>query len=190
MQTIELSRSQVKQLVDHCAKHDLKTFFVAKDHGAYVGASAGDQPEQQCLFYFKGCDPKKDKNFYDTACTKFGGDDFGERLPVVDLQKALDNPNLLCVRIKVTPTNISLDVYETPATNTPNVGSAAVYYGVRQPNGKVACVKKDGINTTLLNISGGGTPAHIAAVEAAVKELREKGSVTYKGYWIGPLGEV
>lgn len=187
MHTIELSRSQVQKLVDHCAQHDLKTFFVAKDHGAYVGASAGDQPEQQCLFYFKGCNPHTDEDFYDTAHAKFGGDDFGERLPISDLQKHLANPNLLCVKIKVTSSSINLDVYETPSTDA---SSNLVYYGVRQPDGKVACVKKGAINSVLLKLGGGGTPAHVAAVEAAVKELREKGHVTFKGYWFGPLSEV
>jgi hypothetical protein len=61
---------------------------------------------------------------------------------------------------------------------------------MRRPNGKVGCIKKEVIKQTLLNIGGGGTPAHVARAEAALKELQEKGSVTVKGYWIGPLDEV
>jgi hypothetical protein len=191
MHTIELSRSQVQKLVDHCTQHDLKTWFVAKDHGAYVGASAGSEPDQKCVFYFQGCDPSKDKDFYDTAHAKFGGDDFGERMPVADLQKALDNPQMLCVEVKVTAKSITLDVFETPASKIPNTGSAAVYYGVRKPNGKVGCVKKDGVEAVLLELCGGGqTTAQTAKAMEAGRELRETGSVTVKGYWIGPLGEV
>lgn len=191
MPSIELSRSQIQQIVDHCAKHNLKTWLVAKDHGAYVGATAGAEPELQCLFYFQGCDPRKDKNFYDNAEAKFGGDDFGERLPLVDLQKALANPQMICVEVKVTANAISLDVFEAPTTRTPNEGSAAVYYGVRKPNGKIGCIKKDTVDSVLLQLAGGGqTTAQTAQAMEAGRELREKGNVTFKGYWIGPLGEV
>lgn len=107
-QTIELTRAEVQQLVDHCEKHNLSTWFLAKDHGAYVGASAGAEPGQACIFYFKGCDPKKDANWYETAHSKFGGDDFGETLQVDSLKSALADEKLTAMQVKVTKTRISI----------------------------------------------------------------------------------
>lgn len=189
MHTIELSHRQVKQLVDFCLEHKITKWFIAKDQGAYLGASTGMDPAPKCLFYFPGCDPEKDEDWYDTAHAKFGGDDFGEHMPVADLQRYLANPNMLCLEVKVTSKAISLDTFEVPSKD-PNVDGATAYYGLRRPNGKIGCVLKDTVDNTLLQIGGGGTPAHIAAAKAAGAELREKGSVTYKGYWIGPLSEV
>jgi hypothetical protein len=107
-QKIELSRAQVQQLADHCEKFELKQWFVAKDQGAYVGASAGAEPEKACIFYFKGCDPKKDKEWYDTARAKFGGDDFGEMMDVKSLKDALAEKEMTAIEIKVTTRSISI----------------------------------------------------------------------------------
>jgi hypothetical protein len=195
MHTIDLSRAQVQQLVDFCVEHKRTTWFIAKDHGAYLGASTGAKPKPQCLFYFPGCDPEKDEDFYDTADTKFGGDDFGEHMPLADLQRYLEKPAMDGIRVKVTSRAITIDVFEKvpvnkPATKIPNAASDKVFYGVRQPNGKVSCIRKTDLHKTLLHIGGGGTPAHIARAEEAAKELQEKGSITVKGFWIGPLSEV
>lgn len=201
MHSIELERAQVQQLVDHCAKHHILTWFIAKDHGAYVGASCGSEPEQQCLFFFKGCDPKKDKDFYDNAEAKFGGDDFGENLPIADLQRYLAVPNMVSVRIKVTSKSITMDVMESvpaqpapkpePVKVTVNEASNAKYYGIRKPSGKVVCFEKDKIDSLILEICGGGqTAQQTAKAMATGAELREKGRVTIKGYKIGPLSEV
>lgn len=190
MPTIELSRRQVKQLVDFCIEHKQTQWFIAKDQGAYLGMSMGMDPLPKCLFYFPGCDPEKDEDWYDTAHAQFGGDDFGEHMPVADLQRYLEIPNLLCIGIRVTSKSICIDAFEVPASDKPDEDSATAYYGMRRPNGKIGCVKKDALRTTLLQIGGGGTPSHVAKAEAAAKELHEKGSVTVKGYWIGPLSEV
>lgn len=189
MHTIELSKRQVKQLVDFCVEHNLDQWFIAKDQGAYLGQSMGMDPAPKCIFYFPGCDPEKDEDWYETAHAKFGGDDFGEHMPVADLQRYLANPDLLCLEVKVTSQAITVDLFVVPNDN-PDVDNATAYYGLRRPNGKVGCIKKDVIDQTLLNIGRGGTPAHIAAAKQAGVELREKGSVTFKGYWIGPLDEV
>jgi hypothetical protein len=185
MPTIELSRRQVKELVDFGIEHKQDQWFIAKDQGAYLGMSLGMDPLPKIIFYFPGCDPSKDEDWYDTAHAQFGGDDFGEHMPLADLQRYLEIPNLLCIGIKVTSTSICVDAFEVPKDHP-----AAVYYGMRRPNGKIGCVKQDALRTTLLQIGGGGTPAHVAKAEAAAKELDEKGSVTVKGYWIGPLSEV
>ncbi|MHC5194880.1 DUF3085 domain-containing protein [Pseudomonas frederiksbergensis] len=107
-QKIELSRAQVQQLVDHCEKHNLKQWFIAKDQGAYVGASAGPAEEQKCIFFFKGCDPQKDKDWYDTAHAKFGGNDFGERLDIESLKSTLADATMTAIEVVVTTRQIKI----------------------------------------------------------------------------------
>lgn len=108
MPQLTLSRSEVASLVAFCDAAGSDQFFIAKDHGAYVGYSTGATPDKQCLFYFKGCNPAKDADFYENACRGFGDDDFGERLPLVDLRKALEDPSTQKVRITVTSRSIEL----------------------------------------------------------------------------------
>lgn len=109
-QKIELSRVQVQQLVDHCEKYDLKQWFIAKDHGAYVGASAGAEDHQKCIFYFKGCDPQKDQDWYDTARAKFGGDDFGEMMEVESLKSTLAEAKMTAIEVVVTTSQIKINM--------------------------------------------------------------------------------
>ena len=109
MPQLTLSRSEVASLVAFCDAAGSDQFFIAKDHGAYVGYSTGATPDKQCLFYFKGCNPAKDADFYENTYRSFGGDDFGERLPLVDLRKALEIPAIQKVRITVSATSIRLD---------------------------------------------------------------------------------
>lgn len=108
MPQITLSRSQVQSLVAFCDAAGQTEFFIAKDQGAYVGSSTGAEPHQQCLFYFKGCDPTKDENFYENARASFGGDDFGEHLPVSHLRAELADSAVAKVRITVRPTSMSI----------------------------------------------------------------------------------
>lgn len=82
MPSITLSQAQVAELKAFCAKHDLKQFYAAKDHGAYVGANVlVNGVNENVIFYFKKCDPQKDDDWYESAHRMFGGDDFGEHLP-------------------------------------------------------------------------------------------------------------
>lgn len=111
MPQITLTRTQVQSLVSFCEAAKSDSFFIAKDHGAYVGFSTGPTPDKQCLFYFKGCNPAKDADFYENARRSFGGDDFGERLPLGDLRKALEDPATRKVRITITATSIRLDTF-------------------------------------------------------------------------------
>lgn len=106
--TLNLAREQVQQLIDFCTKHNLTEWFIAKDHGAYIGAVAGAAPAPKCIFYFPGCDPAKDADWYDTALAQFGGDDFGELLPVADLVENLLPPEVIGLRFVVAPTEISI----------------------------------------------------------------------------------
>lgn len=106
--TLNLAREQVQQLINFCAKHNQEQWFIAKDHGAYLGYSVGPKPEQQCLFYFPGCDPLRNADWYDTTLAQFGGDDFGEHLPVADLVENLLPPEVIGLRFVVAPTEISI----------------------------------------------------------------------------------
>lgn len=101
MPVMTLSRAQVEKLHSFCKEHKKDTFFIAKDHGAYVGQSVGATPDKQCLFYFKGCDPKKDYDFYENAVNGFGGDDFGEFLPISWLEKVVERPDIQKMKINV-----------------------------------------------------------------------------------------
>lgn len=107
MPQITLTREQALRLLDFCTANGKSQFFVAKDQGAYIGQTTGAPPKPSCLFYFKGCDPKKDKNWYDTAHRLFGGDDFGEFLPVSWLQKVKDNLAVMSMTIKVGKRSVS-----------------------------------------------------------------------------------
>jgi len=109
MPQITLSRTQVASLVAFCDAANSATFYIAKDHGAYVGYSTGDTPDKRCVFYFKGCDPAKDVDFSENADRIFGGDDVGEYLEVSDLRKALEEPVAAKVRITLTPRSIRMD---------------------------------------------------------------------------------
>jgi hypothetical protein len=83
MPSITLSKLQIARLAAFCAKHNQEKWFLAKDEGAYVGACSqtakkSDGKPENCIFYFPGCDPVKNADWYDTARHQFGGDDFGE----------------------------------------------------------------------------------------------------------------
>lgn len=106
---ITLSREDVLKLLAFSESHNHKEFFVAKDHGAYVGDSAGDKGN--CIFYFAGCNPDKDKDWYDTCHEKFGGDDFGEHLPIEWLQRVRDNPKITKMVVKLTAKRIAADYH-------------------------------------------------------------------------------
>lgn len=87
MAQITLSIPQIQKLVEFCIQNNQKQYFIAKDQGAYLGASMGG--DNNCIFYFRGCDPKKDADWYDNAHSKFGGDDFGEHLEFAGLLSML-----------------------------------------------------------------------------------------------------
>jgi hypothetical protein len=106
-QTIILNRAKVQQLVDLCVKHKLDSWVVAKNEGAYVGAFAGPQPEQQRLFFFNGCDPKKDEWWNVTAHAKFG-DDFEDRMDTDVLKEALAKKEMTSVKVKVNSKKIEV----------------------------------------------------------------------------------
>lgn len=116
---ITLSRAQVQQLADFCAERNRTQYFIAKDQGAYLGASVGAQPDQQCLFYFPGCDPRTDEDWWDACSDKFGGDDFGERMKATDLTTALAEPRMTACRWSVGTRRITMTLIFGKQVNVP-----------------------------------------------------------------------
>lgn len=113
MTQMTLKKTQVKQLSSFMKKYKLGNFFMAKDEGAYVGATGGDHAEgtfENLIFYFRGMDPSKEKypgEAYENARYAFGGDDFGESLGSDFIHRAAEKS--LKVVIKVTPTQIKME---------------------------------------------------------------------------------
>lgn len=86
-------------------------FTLVKDQGAYLmaGTEATLAGEKVANFvvYCDGCNPDVDEDYYETAREIFGGDDFGEPLPLEWMQRAIESgKEYLC--LKVTEENIEL----------------------------------------------------------------------------------
>ena len=117
MPIASITRKQAEELKTFCDQHNVDTFFFAKDHGAYMGATTGSQETgdfKNSIHYLKGIDPnieKDDEDWYDTAVATFGGDDVGEILPVKWLEIFVDSPehkHLKMFSIKITKRDITL----------------------------------------------------------------------------------
>lgn len=111
MASITLTRADAQRLVDFCATHKATHYFIAKDQGAYIGYSVGAKPEQQCLWYFKGCDPTKDSDFWENSRAKFGGDDFGENLEVAGIVTMLGNADVQRIKWTITKTSMKVEAF-------------------------------------------------------------------------------
>lgn len=90
MSTMSISRAEARELLDFCEKNNLDEFFIAKDRGAYMGAFVA--PNNRVIQYVPGCNPEKDPDWWEAAEHKFGGDDFGERLPTSILKVFFGDP--------------------------------------------------------------------------------------------------
>ena len=95
---ITIGKKKIDKLAAFIRKHDLQQWFMAKDDGAYIGASTG--PEK-VIYYFAGCNPGKDEHAWETARDKFGGDDFGEHLPVERVLEAADDAKTHSMTVSV-----------------------------------------------------------------------------------------
>lgn len=110
---IILTRDQVQSLLDFCSRHRRAQYFIAKDHGAYLGQSLGMEPAPRCLFYFPGCNPEIDADYYATARHQFGGDDFGDLMDVTDLERIMqETPSATAIKWTVTDTQILISTFE------------------------------------------------------------------------------
>ena len=107
MPSLTLNRADIEKFAAFINAHAIKQIFIAKDHGAYVGASIGEKGN--CIFYFAGCDPSKDKDYYDTARSKFGGDDFGEHLDAKAVTDAAADARVKTVKFTITATTMKVE---------------------------------------------------------------------------------
>ncbi|NHZ99106.1 DUF3085 domain-containing protein [Massilia sp. CCM 8734] len=109
MPSLILNRADIDKFAAFVTEHSIKQIFIAKDHGAYVGASVGEK--NNCIFYFKGCDPSKDKDYYDTAHARFGGDDFGEHLDANIVIAAAADPQVTTMKFTITAGSMKVESF-------------------------------------------------------------------------------
>tara|TARA_R110000744_G_scaffold6491_1_gene22691 strand:- start:159 stop:491 length:333 start_codon:yes stop_codon:yes gene_type:complete len=104
---ITIGKKKIDKLAEFIRKNNLDHWFMAKDDGAYIGASTG--PER-VIYYFAGCNPDKDEYAWETARDKFGGDDFGEHFAVEDVLTAADNEKTHSITVTVGREAIDISV--------------------------------------------------------------------------------
>lgn len=141
MTQITISRKDLEAMSALAKKHDSKKFFMAKDEGAYVGVTGGNQEDgtfENHIVYFKGMNPKTNEDAWDNARYAFGGDDFGEHFDIDIIHKLVADPLTTKMVIKVGRSNISISSYSRPAAK-PQAPKAA-------PK-KAATPKTDGKST-------------------------------------------
>lgn len=105
MPQITLNAKATRELSEFLERHNRDDWFLAKDHGAYIGATAGSDKDgtfERIIHYFAGCNPDKDEDFYETSCWKFGGDDFGQMLPAEWIHGAAKQEGLTQAVLNIT----------------------------------------------------------------------------------------
>lgn len=111
MPQITLKAKDVRELSEFLKRHNKTEWFLAKDQGAYVGATAGSNADgtfENLIYYFAGCNPDKDEDFYETSRWKFGGDDFGQMLPAEWIHGAAEREGLTKAVLNVSASSITL----------------------------------------------------------------------------------
>lgn len=105
--------SEIKRIVKHAlGSQSFRSIFGQKqcpsivfvhDDGVYCMSSGlpADLDEDRCFVaYAKGCDPRKDEDFYEESRYLVGGDDFGINFPVTDAYLAdCDNYEEMVIRV-------------------------------------------------------------------------------------------
>lgn len=82
------------------------TLTLVGDDGVYVMCFA-QAPDKRTIVYAKGCDPKKDEDYYENKCALYGGDDGGDDFADVQAMQRIANQATSHVLIKLTPTQIA-----------------------------------------------------------------------------------
>ncbi len=108
MPQLTLNRNKTAQLYDVAMRSKRKKIFVAKDQGAYVGAY--HTQEDRVLFYFQGCNPDKDKDWWDCCCNMFGGDDFSVEFDANRIIELLDDKTFNGMIFKVKRYGESIEI--------------------------------------------------------------------------------
>ena len=109
--TATITTKQAQELLAFCKANDINEFFLAKDQGAYFGAAVGNYKDdnfKNCIQYVKGCNPEKDEYWWEAQQDRFGGDDFGEHLPVDWLEVGLARKGKRIFGVIMTTTQIKL----------------------------------------------------------------------------------
>lgn len=99
-----------------------RSLHLVKDHGLYLMAGTkehlpsrdplNNNPNASHVVYAIGCDPRKDRNFYERSRAAFGGDDGVCSLPIDSIEEVLKhNPSERWLHLDITPT--SLAIYRT-----------------------------------------------------------------------------
>lgn len=110
MPQLTLKRPDIERLAAYVSSKSLQSIIVVKNHGAFVGACVSEV--DKCIFYFKGCNPEKDVDFYDNARRKFGGDDIYECLAASDVVQAAKDPAIKSLKFDVSETRIVVQAYK------------------------------------------------------------------------------
>lgn len=81
------------------------SWLLVKDRGAYAMANTeerlpGEESVNFCV-YCEGCDPDVNEDYYDRQQAVFGGDDFGQALPLEWLKMAIDNAEACGIDIMI-----------------------------------------------------------------------------------------
>lgn len=141
MPTLTLTRDDMNKMAAIGKDEGLKTFFLAKDQGAYIGIVG---KKEKHIVYFRGMNPEKDEYWYEAAADAFGGDDFGEWFDLPMLTELLKDETVSGCKFNVGKTKISIksvhnrkpqpkieeptmkelsDILAAPKTETETIGS-------------------------------------------------------------------
>lgn len=132
MRLLEFNVSELAPIVDHAAsatkqrqtfyeaENDLtpaKGLFLVKDQGVYImsnGTNPGDKSmsELGLIAYAKGCHPKVDEGWWETAWDICGGDDFCEFIALDWVQFAMDAGTKLIIEMSDTEIRLRSDLMQ------------------------------------------------------------------------------
>lgn len=114
----------VQRMLEHCVRTGTP-LMLAHDDGVYLCCDGLNGPDGrlECA-YARGCDPRSDSDWYETAHRLVGGDDFGERLDVkgaTGLVEALRRGDRLVVRFNKRTISLFTERVVPPIPPTPAV---------------------------------------------------------------------
>jgi len=130
MGTCIFKTSEIKRCVQHSLNStnwgmecDEPSILFVHDQGVYLmsnGTPADMEGEQSAYVAFaKGCNPKKDDDWWEEARFLVGGDDFGETLPISQKTLQLCNEyNEMHIKVSEEQLEIVFAKPKKPRTNT------------------------------------------------------------------------
>lgn len=112
MPTVQFTNlADLATIVNHFDSHPNPSLFLVHDQGVYLlpGSPSipGKKEGHHWVAYAKDCNPDTDEDWWDTARSLVGGDDFGENISEsIDVIRACVKDNKT-FSIRVTPTSFS-----------------------------------------------------------------------------------